>query len=77
MVKQLEGELAAVTGQRDTVFKGETLRAILLNAYGWWVASSIALYAGYGLVGAGLILAAFAALGFRHARRTAARAEAS
>ena len=77
LAKELEGELAGVTGQRDTLFKGETLRAILLNAYGWWVASTIALYAGYGLVAAGLILAVFAALGFRHARRTTLGAEAS
>ena len=32
----MEEELAGLEGQRDTVFKGEILRAILLNAYGWW-----------------------------------------
>ena len=70
LVKELEGELAAVTGQRDTIFKGETLRAILLNAYGWWTVGQITLWAGFGLVAAGLVLAILAALGFRHARRT-------
>jgi hypothetical protein len=69
LVKELEGELAAVTGQRDTIFKGETLRAILLNAYGWWTVGQITLWAGFGLAAAGLVLAVFAALGFRHARR--------
>ena len=69
MVKELEGELAGVTGQRDTIFKGETLRAILLNAYGWWTVGQITLWAGFGLVAAGLVLAVLAALGFRHARR--------
>ena len=69
LVKELEGELAGVTGQRDTIFKGETLRAILLNAYGWWTVGQITFWAGVGAVAAGLVLALLAALGFRHARR--------
>jgi len=69
--KAMEAELAGLQGQRETVFKGETLRAILLNAYGWWVVGSITLYAGYGLMVAGLILAILALLGFRHARKVA------
>ena len=32
---------AKLAGQVSTVFKGETLRAILLNAYGWWKVSQI------------------------------------
>ena len=71
LVKDLRGELAAVTGQRDTIFKGETLRAILLNAFGWWTVGQITLYAGIGMAIAGLILAALVALGFRHARKAA------
>jgi hypothetical protein len=67
----LEEELAGVMGQRDTLFKGETLRAILLNAYGWWMVGQIALYAGIGMVIAGLFMAVLAFLGFRHARKTA------
>jgi hypothetical protein len=71
LVKKLEGELAGVTGQRDTIFKGETLRAILLNAFGWWTVGQITLYAGIGMAIAGLILAGLVALGFRHARKAA------
>lgn len=52
-----------------TLFRGETLRGLLLNAYGWWTVSTLALFAGYGLVAAGIILAILAALGFRHARK--------
>jgi hypothetical protein len=70
--KAMEAELAGLQGQRETVFKGETLRAILLNAYGWWTVGTITLYAGYGLMIAGLILAIMAILGFRHARKVAA-----
>ena len=68
----MEEELAGLTGQRETVFKGETLRAILLNAYGWWTVGQITLFAGLGMVVAGLILAVLVALGFRHARKAAA-----
>lgn len=68
----MEQELAGLQGQRETVFKGETLRAILLNAYGWWTVGQITLYAGIGMVIIGLVLAVLVALGFRHARRVAA-----
>ena len=54
----------------DTLFKGETLRSMLLNAYGWWTVATIALYVGYAMVAMGLVLAGLAALGFRHANRT-------
>ena len=54
----------------DTLFKGETWRSILLNAYGWWTVSTIALFAGFAaLIAAGLMLGVLALLGFRHARR--------
>jgi hypothetical protein len=55
----------------DTLFKGETLRSILLNAYGWWTVSTIAVYAGYAMVIAGLLLGLLTFLGFRHAKRAA------
>jgi hypothetical protein len=68
----MEEELAGLQGQRDTVFKGETLRAILLNAYGWWTVGQITFFAGIGMVIVGLVLAVLVALGFRHARKAAA-----
>lgn len=68
----MEEELAGLQGQRETVFKGETLRAILLNAYGWWTVGQITFFAGIGMVIAGLALAVLVALGFRHARKAAA-----
>ena len=66
----LDPDVAAeLQGKADTLFKGETLRSILLNAYGWWTVSTIAVYAGYAMVIAGLLLGMLAFLGFRHARR--------
>ena len=70
----MEGELAGLQGQRETVFKGETLRAILLNAYGWWTVGQITFYAGIGMVIAGAVLAILVALGFMHARKVGATA---
>ena len=64
-----EDEAAELRAKADTLFKGETLRAILLNGYGWWTVATLTLYAGYALVAAGLLLAVLAGLGFRHARR--------
>jgi len=63
---------ADLQAKADVLFKGETLRSILLNAYGWWTVSSIALYSGYVMVIAGILFAILAFLGFRHARRAAA-----
>jgi hypothetical protein len=43
-----------LAGLVDTVFKGETLRSMLLNAYGWWKVSQItyiASLAAFGLAG--------------------------
>ena len=55
----------------DTLFKGETLRAILLNAYGWWTVGQITMWAGIGAALAGLVLGFLALLGFRHSRKIA------
>ena len=55
----------------DTLFKGETLRSILLNAYGWWTVATIALYAGYVMVIAGIVMLVLSILGFRHAKKAA------
>jgi len=50
-----------IAGQVATLFKGETLRGLLLNAYGWWTIGTYALYAAIGLgVAALVVLGAFA-----------------
>jgi hypothetical protein len=58
-----------LAGQVATVFKGESLRSMLLNAYGWWKVSQItyiAALAAFGLGGLTLIGSVFAlALGRR------------
>ena len=60
---------AELSGMADTLFKGETLRSILLNAYGWWTVATIALYVGYAMIALGILLGILAILGFAHAKR--------
>lgn len=38
-----------LAGQVQTLFRGETLRGLLLNAYGWWQVGQYAFYAAIGL----------------------------
>jgi hypothetical protein len=67
----LQTQITTLNAQRDTLFKGETLRSILLNAYGWWTVGVYTTYVGIGLMLAAL--AAFVALVFELAiagRRT-------
>ena len=51
-------QITTLNAQRDTLFKGETLRGNLLNAYGWWTVGSYTTFASYGLM-----LVALAVLG--------------
>ncbi|MDQ1402707.1 MAG: hypothetical protein QOG03_1023 [Actinomycetota bacterium] len=48
---------AKLTAQVATLFKGETLRGLLLYAWGWSVVSTVALYAAIGALVAFLIMA--------------------
>ncbi len=38
-----------LAAQTQTLFRGETLRGLLLNAYGWWTIGQYAFYAAIGL----------------------------
>jgi hypothetical protein len=67
----LDPKIAAdLQAKADILFKGETLRSILLNAYGWWTVSTIALWAGIVMVVTGIIFGVLAFFGFRHAAKT-------
>jgi len=64
---------AALAGQVATVFKGETLRSMLLNAYGWWKVSQImfiAAIAGFTLGGLALWGSVLAFASARPVRQT-------
>ena len=64
-----------LAAQADTVFKGTTLRGLLLNAYAFWQIGQIALIAAIVAFVAGAILLILSGLGFWHLRRTPAETE--
>jgi hypothetical protein len=45
-----------LAGQVQTLFRGETLRGLLLNAWGWWTVGTYALYAGIALAVAAVVV---------------------
>jgi hypothetical protein len=78
---QLSGESlaqpknVALAGLVQTVFRGTTLRSMLLEAYGFWQIGQIALFGAIAsFIGAGLLLI-LSAIGLVHERRVPAEAE--
>jgi hypothetical protein len=67
---ELKGKADAITGQRNTLFKGETLRGLLLTAYAWDTVGTIAGIAAIAAFVAGAIMLVLVALGLMHHRRT-------
>jgi hypothetical protein len=59
-----------LAGQVQTLFRGETLRGLLLNAYAFDTMATVALIAAWISLVAGILLILMAVLGFLHARRT-------
>jgi hypothetical protein len=66
---------AALAAQVETVFKGETLRGLLLNAYAFGKMGTIAGIAAIVSYAGALVMLLMAALGFMHLRRTSPDAE--
>jgi len=58
-----------LAGKVDTVFRGETLRGVLLNAYAFDTMAVVAKFVAIGAFVAGLILIPLSYLGFRHAKK--------
>lgn len=63
--------------QVDTVFRGETLRGMLLNAYAFDTMATIARLAAYGALIAGVLMLVLVVLGFRHAATVPAKTRRS
>jgi hypothetical protein len=64
----------ALAGTVATVFKGETLRSMLLNAYGWWKVSQITYIislAAFGLGTVSFLAGLFGFASLRHDRKLA------
>jgi len=69
-VAELEATAAELKGQRDTLFKGETLRGLLLSAYAWSTIGKIAGIAAVIAFAGAALLAALVVAGLMHVRRT-------
>ena len=48
-LSQADPTNTALAGEVQTLFRGETLRGLLLNSYGWWQIGQYAFYAAIGL----------------------------
>jgi len=60
---------ATLQAQVATVFKGESLRSMLLNAYGWWKVSQITYIAALTMLGLGTISVLAGLFGLTRTRR--------
>ena len=67
----LEADAAAISAQRNTLFKGETLRGLLLTAYAWSTVGRIAGLAAIAAFVAGGVMLVLVLLGLRHHHRVA------
>lgn len=78
---QLSGKALAqpnntkLAAQVDAMFKGTTLRGMLLNAYAFWKMGQIALWAAIVSFAGALLLLILSGLGFYHARKVTPAAE--
>ena len=65
----LQAKAKQASGIVETVFKGQALRGMLLNAYAFGMLGDIAMVASYVTFAGGLIFLILALLGFAHLRR--------
>jgi hypothetical protein len=68
-IDELQATADTLKGQRDSLFRGETLRGLLLSSYAWWTIGRIALIAAIGAFVAAAVMAALSVAGLVHLRR--------
>jgi hypothetical protein len=69
-LSQADPTNTTLQGQANTLFKGNALRGLLLNAYAFWQVGQIALIASIVCWVAGALFLVLALFGLMHARRT-------
>ncbi len=72
-IAKLQATADQLKGQRDSLFKGETLRGLLLSAYAWSTIGLIASIAAWVTFGAAALMALLTGAGIVHLRRTTHR----
>ena len=71
-VDELQATADELRGQRDSLFRGETLRGLLLSSYAWATVGAIAGIAAIGAFLAAAVMAILVVAGIVHLRRTKA-----
>ena len=66
---------AALAAQVHTVFRGETLRGLLLNAYGFWQMGQIMFIGAWVAFGAAAVMLILSLLGIGHLQQAAPESE--
>ncbi|MGE3619897.1 MAG: hypothetical protein AB7L84_05480 [Acidimicrobiia bacterium] len=74
-IAELQAKADAISNQRNTLFKGETLRGLLLSAFAWSTVGRIAGYAAIGAFVAGGMMLVLVLLGLRHHHKVVAAEE--
>lgn len=74
-LSQADPKNTTLSGQVQTVFRGETLRGLLLNAYAFWKFGQIAFIAALASFALAVVMGVLTVLGFVHLRRVPAEAE--
>jgi hypothetical protein len=67
---ELAANAAALMGQRQSLFMGETLKGLLGYAFAFWQIGQIAMYAMWAALAGGVVMLILSFLGFMHLRRT-------
>ena len=75
-IAKLQATADGLKAQRDTLFKGETLRGLLLSAYAWSTMGMIAGIAAVAAMIAAVLMGVLTVAGVVHLRRTTHRAAA-
>ncbi|HET7244009.1 MAG TPA: hypothetical protein VFJ07_04180 [Streptosporangiaceae bacterium] len=70
-----EPKNTALADQVQSMFRGTTLRGMLLNVYGWWQMGQIMLISAFVAFGAAVVFLILSGLGFWHLRRTTPQSE--
>jgi len=73
-IAELQATADQLKAQRDTLFKGETLRGLLLSSYAWSTIGMIAGIAAWVAFGAAAVMLVLVVMGLVHLRRQAAHA---
>ncbi len=71
-IAELQATADQLRGQRDTLFKGETLRGLLLTSYAWSTIGTIAGIAAWVALAGAVLMAALTIAGVVHLRKVAA-----